>query len=366
MTMQVASKSPRGPLSFNVQLLSGKNVVLVNCQGYESELFMPQIVKGRISFQNIIPNRRCCDQANIITGPLPLNGAACIGTGGKPTLAGTPAIQRPTSISLARSTAMRSRPKRSKETISPPPHGAIMTPDQLRGKPAEVEFSIPEDLNPEELFSSFYAELPNQLRLSDGRNELNPGSSTHTPAQSLESTISSVIRKTPPVRTYSRRKTNATSKSKSSLSCSPLQKKKKISSKASTTKGLQATKTLAIRNRRLIVDNKKSLGSLSVSKLSSSITKKKTVHNQVTAKTRKQFESLKTTAFDLLTTPTLENISKTLNQQFQMACVDKIATTLPNYAQLAPTKPLEIDREVKTMIAKQKRLEKTNSKPKWI
>ncbi|XP_046811585.1 uncharacterized protein LOC111678198 [Lucilia cuprina] len=47
-------------LNYRIKVLAGNNVVLVECDHYESEIFMPQIVNGRITFLNIIPNRRCC------------------------------------------------------------------------------------------------------------------------------------------------------------------------------------------------------------------------------------------------------------------------------------------------------------------
>ncbi|EDW85585.1 uncharacterized protein Dwil_GK19221 [Drosophila willistoni] len=361
----VSSKSPQDVLSFNIQMISGKNVVLVSCEDYEMELFMPQIVRGRISFQNIIPNRQCCVESKK-PRPFPFKGAF-IESGGK--TAGSPGIQQLTCTPIAQSTpsgfSMQSQTKGGKENISPPP-AEIMTPDLLRCKPAESDFSIPEDLNifqhnPEEIFSSCDVELPHKF--SYRQKDLDPGSIMSTPARSsysvaIEPRISSVLRH---VRTYSRRKSNTMSKS--TIICSPLQKKKIISSKVSTTNGPQAPMKLEIRHRKLIVDNPKSLDTLSINKLSSFITKKRIMHNQVTAKTRKQFEALKTTAFDLITMPSHKHVSRALNDQFQLACVDKIATTLRNYAQLASTKPLDIDREVKTMISKHKRLKKTYSKP---
>lgn len=47
-------------VDFRIKLLSGNNVVMVESGGYESEIFVPIIINGRIGFQNIIPNRRCC------------------------------------------------------------------------------------------------------------------------------------------------------------------------------------------------------------------------------------------------------------------------------------------------------------------
>jgi len=89
----------------------------------------------------------------------------------------------------------------------------------------------------------------------------------------------------------------------------------------------------------------------------------KIIRKQVTGKTRKQFEALKITAFDLLTNPCISNMSEDLIKQFQKSCANKVCTTLPNYAEIAVASPLKMDREVKAIMARQKRMER-NQKPK--
>lgn len=49
---------------YNIKLLAEKSVVMVECDGFESEIFIPSIVKGRISFLNVIANRRCCNNTS--------------------------------------------------------------------------------------------------------------------------------------------------------------------------------------------------------------------------------------------------------------------------------------------------------------
>ncbi|XP_033251461.1 uncharacterized protein LOC117190500 [Drosophila miranda] len=65
----VVSKSPRAELSFTIQFLSGRAVVMVECPGYDTELFIPQIVKDRITLQNIMLNRWCCSESSLTTYP---------------------------------------------------------------------------------------------------------------------------------------------------------------------------------------------------------------------------------------------------------------------------------------------------------
>uniref|UniRef100_A0A0K8UNN7 Uncharacterized protein n=1 Tax=Bactrocera latifrons TaxID=174628 RepID=A0A0K8UNN7_BACLA len=59
-------KKDLSKVEFRIKLLSGNNVVLVEANGFESEIFVPEIQNGRISFQNIIPNRRCCFMLNAL------------------------------------------------------------------------------------------------------------------------------------------------------------------------------------------------------------------------------------------------------------------------------------------------------------
>lgn len=56
----LAKKENIQKIDYRIKLLSGNNVVLVEADNYEAEIFTPQIVNGRITFLNIIPNRRCC------------------------------------------------------------------------------------------------------------------------------------------------------------------------------------------------------------------------------------------------------------------------------------------------------------------
>ncbi|XP_067631516.1 uncharacterized protein uno [Eurosta solidaginis] len=56
----MALKKDFSKVEYRIKLLSGNNVVLVEANGFESEIFVPEIQNGRISFQNIVPNRRCC------------------------------------------------------------------------------------------------------------------------------------------------------------------------------------------------------------------------------------------------------------------------------------------------------------------
>ncbi|BFF96672.1 uncharacterized protein DMAD_05259 [Drosophila madeirensis] len=46
------------PIHFRIQLLSDKKVVMVEAAGYETEIFLPQLLDGRINLKNIIRSRQ--------------------------------------------------------------------------------------------------------------------------------------------------------------------------------------------------------------------------------------------------------------------------------------------------------------------
>ncbi|XP_034478799.1 uncharacterized protein LOC117785028 [Drosophila innubila] len=372
------SQASNANLSFKIKLLSSKNVVLVDCPGFESELFMPQIIKGRINFQNIIPNHRCCDAAaaNVETNQLILPASKF---GGTRCFAGTSTPQRHNyemqvdniSAPLARSTPANvkiiARP--GKENVQ------ALTPEQTRCKPTQ-NVASPLEIPGQHLESSSSLQLQSMdlqyLNVSDAvmvsPPRISPSSSLRQSGKSIDSGLSNFMHKAPPARTYSRRKsgTAANTQPKPPISWSPVPKKKK-SSKVSSTKPLSPAMKLEVKQRKLIVDNKKSIASSILHKAPTKpVTKTKIRRMQVTGKTRAQFEALKDTAYDHLTTPGHCHVSSALTKQFKEACLDKYSETLPNYAELSQTAPLQMDRQVKTLMAKEKRLEKQMTKSQKV
>ncbi|XP_016993777.3 uncharacterized protein uno [Drosophila takahashii] len=361
--------------NFKIQLLSGKTIVMVEHPGYESELFMPQIVGGRITFQNIIPNRKCCGGSGMLSDALKGDMATRTAKAKSPARRSLHDVNL--STPLAKSTPSSSsslRARAGKENIQPQ-----LTPEVARCRPfqlpslGEVDMDVEtvgelicqeqtfhslRQPSPEPPLPAYQVESPSEVSppVVSRKNPVNdkskePGSKNSTP-------------KIPPVRTYSRKKAGTPSKTKPTPVWSPLQKRKKYSS-VSSTKVPTPTMKLEVRHRKLIVDTKKTLDVHDPNKLTSvPITRKKIIRKQVTGKTRKQFEALKVTAFDLLTNPCVRSMSEDLTKQFQQSCLNKICTTLPNYAEIAVASPLKLDREVKALLARQKRLERINHKPR--
>ncbi|KAH8291274.1 hypothetical protein KR054_010271, partial [Drosophila jambulina] len=351
--------TPQTELCFNINLLSGKTVVMVECPGYEAELFMPQIVKGRITFQNIIPNRRCCPESSMLPREDDRGSAVVRGVRSTP-LRLSQAVN--ISTPLAKSTpssGSSSYTRVGKENI--PPH---LTPELARCRPIRMQSLDEGDID----LDMVCASSPEPQALPPSRNlSLEPRiSPTAAPCNYTIATVQTkepVISRIPPVRTYSRKKAATPSKTKPTV-WSPLQKKKKTST-VSSTKGLSPTVKVVVRNRKLIVDNKKTLESRDLKKITP-ISKEMITRKQVTGKTRNQFKALKVTAFDLLTRPAMGLIGHDLNKQFEQACMNKKATTLPNYAEVAVTEPLKMDHQVKTLLSKQRRMDQVDhQKPKY-
>ncbi|EDV59576.1 uncharacterized protein Dere_GG10679 [Drosophila erecta] len=398
-------RAPPKELNFKTQLLSGKNVLLVESPGYESELFMPQIVGGRITLQNVIPNRRCCPESRMLSDPLMGDMGSRKRTVKSPTRRSFAAVNLATP--KAKSTPINNsslRTRAGKENAVPQ-----LTPERLRCRP----FHLPSDgeMDIDEL--SCQEQAPGSLSSSKsmmsactnnslseievlspvisskngsnvhanelGRNNFTPLSISETrippPVMPKENVIEQNLQamevvhskskpKVSALRTYSRKKPGTASKAKPTPVWSPLQKKKKNSS-VSSTKVPSPTMKMEVRYRKLIVDTKKTLAANDPSKLSPGpITMKKIIRKQVTGKTRKQFEALKVTAFDLLTNLCVGNISEDLVKQFQKACANRVCTTLPNYAEIAVVPPLEMDREVTAIMARQKRMERGSQRPR--
>ncbi|KAH8254055.1 hypothetical protein KR032_008269, partial [Drosophila birchii] len=338
-------------LRFDIKLLSGKTVVMVECPGYETELFMPQIVKGRISFQNIIPNRRCCPESSML--PREDDSTPPLVRGVRNTtlrLSQTVNLSTPLAKSTP-SSGSSSHSRIGKENV--PPH---LTPERVRCRPIRLPSLDESDMDLDMGCTSAEPQVVN-LNLAPRISPPAAGSYNLATVQTKEPVLS----RTPPVRTYSRKKAATPSKTKPIWS--PLQKKRKTAT-VSTTKGLSPTVKVVMRSRKLIVDNKKTLEARDLKKITP-ISKQMISRKQVTGKTRNQFKALKVTAFDLLTQPAMGLVGDDLNKQFGGACMNKKATTLPNYAEVAVTEPLKMDAQVKALLAKQRRMERVDQqKPK--
>ncbi|KAH8401163.1 hypothetical protein KR009_003423, partial [Drosophila setifemur] len=351
-------------VKFQIQLLSGKTVVLVECPGYESELFMPQIVNSRITFQNIIPDRRCCPEINQLSETSIQLGGTAIRAASRTPFRYSPVFKHAAPLAKSTPASGLSRRQRSGQENSPSPQ---RTPEQMRCRPTrmtslgevEMELATNRESPLRKMATSVshrQSPEPPLLPISQNAN-VSPKRTYPPPSSKPQPVLCNFMHKAPPLRTYSRRMVGTPGKSKSSTAWLPLQKRKK-SSAVSSTKAPNPTMKLEVRNRKLIVDAKKTLAAHDPKISPTPISKKRIIRKQVTGKTRKQYEALKVTAFDLLTNPAMGHVSVDLGKLFKVACMDKRTTTLPNYAQLAAAAPLKVDRQVKALLSKQKQMER--------
>ncbi|XP_002138498.2 uncharacterized protein uno [Drosophila pseudoobscura] len=385
----LVSKSPRAELSFTIQLLSGRAVVMVECPGYDTELFIPQIVKDRITLQNIMLNRRCCSESSLTTYPTvpPVSSGPPV-RAPKRMISSTqpPPVARstPTSLSVRR---IRAANKTVELTPEPARSPAIptslsmrriraanktveLTPEPARCQAIPFESEIQDvSLHVNQSYSNSSLESPppllppEVLSITDAMMSV-----SSTPNFNLNASppLTSSMRVKPPERTYARRKTNNIGKAKTPPKWSPVQNKKQ--QLLSATRGPNPSMHIEVRRRNFLEDRHKTIEPYDLQNtISLPVVQKEIIQRQVTAKTKQQFDALKITAFDLLTTSAQGKIAEELVQQFQEACIDRRSSTVPNYIQLSGSSQLQLDHEVKTLLARQKRLDYVHKKPlKWM
>ncbi|XP_017147075.1 uncharacterized protein LOC108158855 [Drosophila miranda] len=335
----------KSTLSFTIHLQS--EGVMVECPGYDTELFIPQIVNDRITLQNITMNRRCCSESSLTTYPIVQPVSSCppvrapkrmISSTLPPPLAGS----TPTSLSVRRIRA-------ANKTVEP--SQAIPFESEIQDVSLHVNQSSPPP------------PLPPEDGITDARMSV-----SSTPNSNLNASppLRSSIRVKPPERTYARRTTNNIGKAKPPPKWSPVQNKKR--QPLSATKGPNPSMHIEVRRRNFLEDTHKTIEPYDLQNdISLSVVQRETIQRQVTAKTKEQFDALKSTAFDLMTTSAQGNIAEELVQQFQEACIDRRSSTVPNYIQLSVCPQLQLDHEVKALLARKKRLDRFNKEPmKWM
>ncbi|CAD7013847.1 unnamed protein product [Ceratitis capitata] len=333
-------------VEYRIKLLSGNNVVLVEANGFESEIFVPEIQNGRISFQNIIPNRRCCFMLNALASKNLLrkkrrstqSTTVQLGTAEKHHDSISPSrtwrLHGGDDISRARSPLAFSTPApapsptpsytlkhqlkyTNKENYRPRPRTlaqAYHTIELLRAKgSAPIQFAenisnqtpctktvriqceqseIDRHLNNTNCLESGSGfnipDVPNITPRLDSPVELKSNSKSHT--IQTPGTVTKWRKCLTPIRTYSRHGINVP----------------------------RLTSSSSVKNAR------------SPERLCTSTT------------SRKKFEISKKPAFDMLTAPSRARMmSAKLTQQFKKSCVNKASSTYPKYKILCKIPPLE-------------------------
>ncbi|XP_033252426.1 uncharacterized protein LOC117191761 [Drosophila miranda] len=298
----VVSKSPRAELSFTIQLLSGRAVVMVECPGYDTELFIPQIVKDRITLQNIMLNRRCCSESSLTTYPTVQPVSSPPVRAPKRMISSTlpPPLARstPTSLSANKTVELTPEPARcqaiptslSIRRIRAADKTVELTPEPARCQAIPFESEIQDvSLHVNQSYSNSSLEShppllpPEVLSITDARMSV-----SSTPNSNLNASppLRSSIRVKPPERTYARRKTDNIGKAKPPTKWSPVQNKKR--QPLSATKGPNPSMHIEVRRRNFLEDTHKTIEPYDLQNaISSLVVQKEIIQRQVTAKTKK-------------------------------------------------------------------------------
>uniref|UniRef100_W8B0R2 Uncharacterized protein n=1 Tax=Ceratitis capitata TaxID=7213 RepID=W8B0R2_CERCA len=384
-------------VEYRIKLLSGNNVVLVEANGFESEIFVPEIQNGRISFQNIIPNRRCCFMLNALASKnlsrkkrrSTQSTTVQLGTAEKHHDSISPSrtwrLHGGDDISRARSPLAFSTPApapsptpsytlkqqlkyTNKENYRPRPRTlaqAYHTIELLRAKgSAPIQFAenisnqtpctktvriqceqseIDRHLNNTNCLESGSGfnipDVPNITPRLDSPVELKNNSKSHT--IQTPGTVTKWRKCLTPIRTYSRHGINVP-RLTSSSSVKKVRNIKKISS---STQGAAGTYKLEFKRRKLIVDPKTIITPKTFKQQlhSTAHLSARSPERLCTSTTsRKKFEISKKPAFDMLTAPSRARMmSAKLTQQFKKSCVNKASSTYPKYKILCKIPPLE-------------------------
>ncbi|XP_011196560.2 uncharacterized protein LOC105221349 [Zeugodacus cucurbitae] len=387
-------------VEYRIKLLSGNNVVLVEANGFESEIFVPEIQNGRINFQNIIPNRRCClmynplapknisrrkrrpiqttdqlmgvvEKQRDIISPCRtwrLQGGDEINRSRSPLAFSTPAPAPSPTPSYTIKQQMKYTSSSNKENYSQRPRSlaqAYQTIELLRAKGSTpIHFArrsiaqtpctktvhiqceqseIDRHLNANCGDSGTGFNIPDVPNISprfESPNEMkNKTRKSNIPTPG---TVTKWRKCLTPVRTYSRHGINVPR-----LPSSSSVKKVRNLKKNSSTQGTVGTYKLEIKRRKIIVDPKTTITpkTFKQQQYSTAHLRAKSpdrLFATTTAKDRKKYEVNKKTAFDMLTAPSrTPMMSSKLTQQFKKACVNKASSTCPKYKILCKIPPLE-------------------------
>nr|XP_036223692.1 uncharacterized protein LOC106616418 [Bactrocera oleae]XP_036223693.1 uncharacterized protein LOC106616418 [Bactrocera oleae]XP_036223694.1 uncharacterized protein LOC106616418 [Bactrocera oleae] len=382
-------------VEYRIKLLSGNNVVLVEANGFESEIFVPEIQNGRISFQNIIPSRRCCFMLNSLatknltrrkrrqlqtTDQLMrtaenqrdsvspsrtwrLQGGDEIHRVRSPLAFSTPApapsptpsytikqqmkytnkenySQRPRTLAQAYQTIELLR-ARGSAPVQLARRNSVQTPCtktvRIQCEQSEIDRHLNENCG--DSGSGFnIPDIPNLSPRFESPNEMK--TNTKKACISTPGTVTKWRKCLTPVRTYSRHGINVP-RLPSSCSVKKVRNLKKISS----TQGTVGSYKLEIKRRKIIVDPKTTITpkTFKQQQYSTAHLRPKSPDRffATAAKDRKKYDINKKTAFDMLTAPSRPVMSSKLSQQFKKACVNKASSTCPKYKILCKIPPLE-------------------------
>ncbi|XP_017472913.1 PREDICTED: uncharacterized protein LOC108363895 [Rhagoletis zephyria] len=392
-------------VEYRIKLLSGNNVVLVEANGFESEIFVPSIHNGRISFQNIIPNRRCCNRLNVlaskssagkkrrstqtterILAPVNYNRDSIspsttwrlqagheVNRTRSPLAFSTPAPAPSPSPSPSYTIGQQLK-HHNKENYTPLPRAlaqanhpidilrvnrrspiqlnrksSLQTPDTRTVRIQCQQSEISKHLNAASGDSGSGFNIPDvpNLSRSTGFSFLESPNNAKSKAKKANTSAPGTVTKwrkcLTPVRTYSRNGFTVP-RLPSSSSVTNARNLKRL---PSMTQGTKGTYKLEVRRRKLVVDPKTAISpnTFKQQQRTTAHLRPKSPNKRRSGATlpndRRQYDMSKKTAFDMLTAPSRSHVATKLAQQFKKACVNKASSTCPKYKILCKIPPLE-------------------------
>lgn len=393
----MTDKENYGQHNYRIKLLASNNVVLVECNNYESEVFSPQIVNGRITFLNIIPNRRCCQisKASIMNfakkeitrsaSSLKCEKSSRVSANECPAMSTPLANSTPAGVKQRCSSNSQLCKFYSRDTAS---DSTLPTPEPVRRAVAADNSAI--NLPRGFQISRIYHKAADGAQKKVGRLVMSKSScslsnislldgSFKLPCSPLQPTCSNnvvrsrnVLHSTPrdciarwqkvltPIRTYAR-KTNQHVTVNRTETAESMKSKQKNGSKFvptylhNPTKGLDVSQQIVIKKCKLIKDSKTKISPRSFKKqqdqsidahrrkLSCSIP----AHSLSFHKPRSYLETMGMSAFDLLTSSNRSRtIAKKLQQQFRKGCLNKASSTYSKYKMVSTVPPIQQDEQV--------------------
>lgn len=388
---------------YRIKLLADNNVVMLEADNYEAEIFTPHIVNGRLTFLNIIPNRRCCQitsVSNINSKSFVLKEGKQVPKNGMSTKLGRYSAAQdaiampaplanstPDNIKLKYSSGLFNNYHSSYSNASRTSYGSTLsTPEPVR-RAATVRPQILENstlnlargikvariypkaneytpkkvgrLVASSLNSSRSLESPNVSLLNGSFNLMNASivsSRKSTQSRNNLAVVDSINRwrkVLTPVRTYTRTSKQPVMLQRPKIISSA--KKPQIPYRPSylvnPTQAPTVTKRVEIKKCKLLIDKKLCISPKTFKRQQ----QQKQINTcQIISKSllipktpRCYRDTLAMSAFDLLTNSNRKRcISDKLNKQFRLGCVNKASSTYSKYKILCSIPALQHDEQV--------------------
>ncbi|XP_073811197.1 univalents only [Musca autumnalis] len=391
--------------NYRIKLMAGNNVVLVEADGKESEIFVPQIDRnGRITFVNIIPQRRCCQLAESLPSQINVKQEKNNTNGDGFLLPSLGTSNQENMRPLANSTALKGERRSltnnggggdtfggSAASLPTPEPFRRAIPIQRIQLPDDRVINLPKGVKVMRLYHN-RQDTPSKVgRLVSTNSSSNVNSVTRddfhnisnmscsfripsTPIDGNKANSGGVVCSTPlnkqinvssrcdssnskwrkcktPIRTYSRR--GGVTKKQDVARNSAKKFNFKPTYLVNPTQAPKPSHRIVLRKRKLVVDSKVRISTRTFKKMqqepaTNSLPKATHGPSSLSFTSLQKKRKIPMSAFDLLTNPSRSLcMSKRLKEQFRNGCVNKASSTYAKYKVLCTNiPPLQNDEEV--------------------